>query len=85
MSRIEKLRKKFYKIPVPNDITFREAETFMTHHGCKVISGGKHSKIVHKESNTIIPVPRHGKYIEESYVRQIKKLYEYIMEGEHHG
>ena len=81
MSKIEKVHKKFYKKPIPNDITFEEMETLMKHYGCEIVYGGNHPKVVHRESGTIIPVPKHGKTIGEAYVKQLKDLLD-IIKGE---
>ena len=80
MSTIETKIQKFYRKPIPNDITFNEVETIARHFGCKVSSGGKHSKIVHSKSGTVIPVPKHGKHVKEAYVKQLKQLFDTIKE-----
>ena len=79
MSTIEKLKEKFYAKPVPNNITFAEAERLSKHYGCSVATGGKHSKkIVDVASGTVIPIPIHGKYIQEAYVNELKDLFAMI-------
>lgn len=80
MSTIEKQLKKFYKKPIPNDITFEEMESLAKHLGCEVVAGSNHMKVVHKPSGTVIPIPRHGKNIGEAYVKQLKKLFDLILE-----
>ena len=76
MSTIEKLKDRFYGKPVPNDISFDEAERLAKYYGCGVISGGKHSKkIVHIPSGTVIPIPMHGKYVQEAYIKELKDLF----------
>ena len=74
MSKIDKLCCKFYKRPVPTDITFHEVVSVFTHYGCIIEYGGKHPKVVHKESGTVIPVPNHNDYVPEDYIRQLKVL-----------
>lgn len=78
MSQLKKLIDKFYSKPIRNDITFSEVEKLASAYGCKVMSGGKHLRIVHPESGRIIPIPRHGKTVEEAYIKQLKELFNYI-------
>ena len=76
MSTLEKLKAKFNEKPVPNDITFDEVERLANDYGCRVISGGKHSKkIVDVPSGTVIPIPMHGKYVQEAYIKELKDLF----------
>lgn len=83
MPQIEKLRKKFFEKPVRNDITFDEVEKLSSFYGCIVKqSGGKHPmKVVHVESGTVIPIPRHGKCVGEAYIAELKALYLLIEKG----
>ena len=70
MSTLEKLKAKFNEKPIPNDITFDEVERLANAYGCRVIAGGKHSKkIADVPSGTVIPIPMHGKYVQEAYIR----------------
>ena len=70
MTTIDKRIAKFYRKPVPNDITFADVEALAEHFGCEIISGGNHSKkVVHRSSGTVIPIPMHGKCIGEAYVK----------------
>ena len=79
MSRYEKLKQKFYEKPIPNDITFNEVFVLASKYGCLVDNGGKHSvKIVHKESGTVIPIPKHGNTVGEAYIQQLKVLFDLI-------
>lgn len=78
MSKLEKALERFYRKPIPNDITFREVEMLAEHFGCRVISGGKHMRIVHAASGTVIPIPRHGNTVKEAYIKQIKTLFDEI-------
>ena len=81
MSTIEKRIQKFYRTPVPNDITFEDVEALAAYYGCLIRTGGNHSKkVVHIASGTVIPLPIHGKYIKEAYVRELKKLFDQIRE-----
>ena len=76
MSTLEKLKAKFNEKPIPNDITFDEVERLAGAYGCRVISGGKHSKkIVDIPSGTVIPIPMHGKYVQEAYIKELKDLF----------
>lgn len=78
MSQLQKLRDKFYSKPIRNDITFSEVETLASAYGCKVMPGGKHLRVVHIESGRIVPIPRHGKTVEEAYIKQLKDLFDLI-------
>ena len=81
MSTIEKRLKKFYRKPIPNDITFEEIEVIAKYYGCQVSTGGNHSKkIVHVPSGTVIPIPIHGKNVKEAYIKQLKDLFDLIWE-----
>ncbi len=82
MSTIEKRIQKFYQKPIPNNITFADVQALASHYGCEVQTGyGKHGvKIVYKPLGTIIPIPIHGKYIKEAYVKQLKDLFDSIQE-----
>ena len=31
--------------------------------------------VIHKPSNTIIPIPCHGKCVKEAYIKQLKDLF----------
>ena len=76
MSTLEKLKVKFNEKPIPNDITFDEVERLANAFGCRVMSGGKHSKkIVDIPSGTVIPIPMHGKYVQEAYIKELKDLF----------
>ena len=81
MSTIEKRLKKFYRKPIPNDITFEEIEVIAKYYGCQVSTGGnKNKKIVHVPSGTVIPIPIHGKTVKEAYIKQLKDLFDLIKE-----
>lgn len=82
MSRIEKDVNKFYKKPIPNDITYEEVKRVATHFGCIVdTKGGKHPlRVVHKKSRTVIPIPVHGNTVKEAYIKQLKDLFDMIKE-----
>ena len=76
MSTLDKLKAKFNENPLPNDISFDEVERLANAYGCRVISGGKHSKkIVDVPSGTVIPIPMHGKYVQEAYIKELKDLF----------
>ena len=69
MSAIQKRLDKFYRKPIPNDITFEEVEAIAKYFGCDVITGDNHSKkIVHRPTGTVIPIPIHGKCVKEAYI-----------------
>ena len=76
MSTLEKLKAKFNEKPIPNDITFDEVERLANAFGCRIVSGGKHSKkVVDVPSGTVIPIPMHGKYVQEAYIKELKDLF----------
>lgn len=76
MSTLEKLKEKFNEKPIPNDISFEEVERLAKAYGCSVVSGGKHSKkIVDIPSGTVIPIPMHGKFVQEAYIKELKDLF----------
>lgn len=75
VSKIDKLREKFFRKPIPNDITFNELIKLSKSYGLEVVSGGNHPiKIVHKKSGTVIPIPRHGNCVDEAYIKQVRDL-----------
>lgn len=75
MSSKQKLRNKFMKKPVPNDITMDEVETFVKAYGCIFSTGGNHQKrVVYKPLGRIIPIPDHGRCVKEAYIKKIKDL-----------
>lgn len=80
MSKIDKAMKKFYNKPIPNDITFDEVVSVMTHFGCILDSGGNHPKIVYPKLGYVILVPKHGKCVGEVYIKQLKDLLDMIRE-----
>ena len=76
MSTLEKLKEKFNEKPIPNNISFDEAERLARYYGCVVAAGGRHSKkIVDVPSGTVIPIPVHGKYVQEAYIKELKELF----------
>ncbi len=76
MSTLEKLKEKFNGKPIPNNISFDEVERLAKSYGCGVVAGGKHSKkIVDVPSGTVIPIPMHGKYVQEAYIKELKDLF----------
>ena len=79
MSKIEKLKEKFYRVPIPNDIRIGELKLLAEHYGCITMPGGKHQmKIIHRETGTVIPIPSHGDTVAEVYVKQAKRLFNEI-------
>ncbi len=76
MSTLDKLKARFNDKPIPNDISFDEVERLANAYGCRVVSGGKHSKkIVDIPGGTVIPIPMHGKYVQEAYIKELKDLF----------
>ena len=83
LSRIEKLKKRFNRKPIPNDIRTDEAIALAKYYGCEIVSGGNHQiKVVHKATGTIIPLPQHGDTIKEAYVKELKILFAKIEKEE---
>lgn len=79
MSKIEKLKNKFYEKPVRNDLTIDEVVRLAKAYGCDIYTGGNHQiRIVHKESGRVIPLPRHGKSVKEAYVLELRELFDEI-------
>ena len=79
VSQMEKLKKKFYSKPIRNDMTYDEIIRLAEFYGCKVSAGGKHPiKIIDMESRRVIPIPRHGKYVKEAYIIELRELFEEI-------
>ena len=76
LSTLDKLKAKFYRVPIPNDITFDEAIRLARSYGCLIKTGGKHPiKIIDLLSGTVIPIPVHGKFVQEVYISQLKDLF----------
>lgn len=79
MTQLDKALEKFYRKPIPNDITIDDVIYLATQFGCIIKSGGKHPiKVIHIESGTVIPIPIHGKYVKEAYIRELKNLFDEI-------
>ena len=82
MATIDKLIEKFYRKPIPNDITYKDVEKLAIHFGCIITHGGRHgTKVVCPRLGILIPIPRHGNIVKEGYVKQLKKLFDKIEEG----
>ncbi len=81
--RLKNSGRSFFEKPVRNDITFDEVEKLSVFYGCIVKkSGGKHPmKVIHVESGTVIPIPKHGKCVGEAYVAELKTLFTLIEKG----
>ena len=83
MAQIKKLEQKLYRKPVPNDMRIDEIVKIVKAYGCETRVGGKHPLIiVHVESGTIIPIPKHGDTVAEAYIKQIKDLLDKIRASE---
>lgn len=79
MTQLNKALEKFYRKPIPKDITIEDIIYLAEQMGCVIKSGGKHPiKVVHIQSGTVIPIPVHGKYVKEAYVKQVKDLFNEI-------
>lgn len=81
VSAIEKLKDKFNRKPVPNDITHADVIRLAEYYNCEIYTGGKHPiRIVDKESGTVIPIPVHDKCVKEAYIKELKDLFNIIEE-----
>ena len=81
MSKLEKLKRKFFSKPIRNDMTFDEISKLAKSYGCIVGGGGKHPfHVVHPGTGTVIPIPTHGNTVDEVYIKQLKILFEKIEE-----
>ena len=79
MSRIEKLKNKFFEKPVRNDMTMDEVIKLSKAYGCEVLTGGNHQvRILHRESGRLIPIPSHGKTVKEAYIMELRELFDEI-------
>ncbi len=79
MARIDKLKEKFFRVPVPNDFRIDELKVLAEYFGCETTSGGRHPlKIIHKATGTVIPIPGHGDTVAEVYIKQVKALFNEI-------
>ena len=83
MTAIEKKIQKFYKKPVPNDITYAEMKAVAEYYGC-IVENSRRSKhsfhVIYPSLGVSIPIPVHGKTVKEAYIRELKKLFEKIKE-----
>ena len=83
MSKIVKLKEKFYEKPVRNDLTIDEVTRLAKAYGCVVLTGGNHQiRIAHKPSGRVIQIPSHGKVVKEVYIMELRELFDEI---ESHG
>ena len=80
MGKIEKIIEKIMRKPIPNDIEFKEIATLFEHYGCIVEAGGKHPKVVHKQSGRVITIAGHKKLVPEYNIKELKELLLEIME-----
>ena len=79
MSRIQKLKDKFNRKPIPNDIRIDEAISLAKWYGCDIATGGNHQiRIVYKPKGKVIPIPQHGDTVKEAYIKQLKQLFDEI-------
>ena len=79
MSSIQKRIEKFYKKPIPSDITYEDVKAIAKHFGCIVTGGGKHPlHILHLPTGMMVPIPCHGKTVKEAYIKELKELFDRI-------
>ena len=79
MSKLEKLKKKFFSKPIRNDMTFDEINKLAKSYGCIVGGGGRHPfHVAHPATGTVIPIPTHGNTVDEAYIKQLRILFEKI-------
>lgn len=80
MSKLEKLKEKFYSKPIRNDMTFDEIERIATSYGCIVNKkGGRHPfHVAYPQLGIVVPIPTHGNLVGEAYIKQLRELFEEI-------
>lgn len=79
MSKIDKLKNKLYRKPIPNDIRIDEVIRIAEYYGCQTKRGGKHPlKIIYVPFGTVIPIPCHGDIVAEAYIKELKDLIDEI-------
>lgn len=77
MSSIEKLKRKFYASPVPNDISIEEIIRLANYYECEVLTGGNHQiRIANKKNGMLVPLPQHDKGIKPPYIKELRKLFD---------
>ena len=77
MSSIEKLKKKFYSSPVPNDITINEVMRLAKYYDCVIHTGGNHQiRIANPKSGMVVPLPQHDKSVLQPYIRELRELFD---------
>ena len=83
MSQIQKLIDKLTRRPIPSDMTFDELKKIAKHYGCDSVNRGNHQRaIVYKPAGKVVVVPDHGKHVQQVYVKELKELFESIMNEE---
>ena len=81
MASIDKLLEKFYRKPIPNDITYDELRRIADHFGLIVKPPkGKHPMKISYPGIASIPIPVHKKSVGEAYIYQVKMLIEKVKE-----
>lgn len=80
MSKLDKLKKKFFSKPIRNDMTFDEIEKIAASYGCIVgKKGGRHPfHVAYPPLGRVIPIPTHGNLVGEAYIKQLRELFEEI-------
>ena len=74
MSTLQKAIDKFFRIPIPNDITYDEFFLIAKHFGFERVTGnGGHGVAIrHTQTHKKIPIPIHGNTVKEAYIKQLK-------------
>ena len=74
LSTLKKSIDKFFRIPIPNDITFDEFFLIAKHFGFEKVTGnGGHGVAIrHIKTHIKIPIPVHGNTVKEAYIKQLK-------------
>ena len=79
LSTIKKLLEKFNSKPIRNDMTYDDIKRISEYYGCIIKTGVNHSiRIVDMKSGTVIPIPCHGKYVKEAYIKELHSLFNMI-------
>lgn len=95
MTKFDTKKEKFFKTPVPKDISVDDVKYLAGRYGCDWKDGANHSRVIfdpEKYSDCPIPytsiqVPRHPGPVKPTYIAQLKQLFIQITDymEENHG
>lgn len=79
MPTVKKIINDIKEKPTRNDITIEDIMRVAKYYGCTIRTGGNHQIAICSEYlQRPIPIPCHGKYVKEAYVRLVADLIEEI-------